>query len=239
MDRKAIHYAVVLAVICVVAAAGVAGTYVVTRERIQTGEARERAASQKLACKATRFEATSDPQVFKALDDSGVAAGYVGLGEAQGYAGKVRVMAGMDAAARKLLNVVVVAQNETPGLGTRVCDVKSDRTWGAVLTGAAAPKDADTTPDFLKQFRGRAPDKLALKPALPDGVQAISGATISSRAVVNAAHDAVARIQAAAGAKPSDATKPPKAADAVTGATTHAAPPPATQPPSPGATPKP
>ena len=236
MDRKALHYAVVLAVICVVAAAGVAGTYVVTRERIQAGEARERTNAQKLACKAARFEAVAGAaQVVRALDGAGTTVGYVGLGEAQGYAGKVRVMVGMDAGVRKLLNVVVVAQNETPGLGTRVCDVRSDRTWSAVLTGAAAPKDADTTPEFLKQFRGRSHEKLALKPALPDGVQAISGATISSRAVVNAARDAVARIQAAAGGPPDGAKAK---ANAVSGATGYAAPPPS-KTPSPGATPKP
>ena len=243
MNRKALHYAVVLAVICVVAAAGVAGTFVVTRDRIQAGEQRERAASQERALKAARFEPAgpSAPDVMKALDANGQLLGYVALGESQGYGGKVRVMVGLDAGVRTVRNVVVVTQNETPGLGTRVCDVKSDRTWWAVLTGPAAAKETDATPEFLRQFQDRPCDKLVLKPALPDGVQAITGATVSSRAVLNAARNAVERVRAAAGA---DAPQPPapakpKSADAVSGATSYAAP--AASPTStlPGARPKP
>ena len=135
----------------------------------------------------------------------------------------------------------VLADSETPGLGTRVCDVKSDRTWWAVLTGPAAAKETDATPEFLRQFQDRPCDKLVLKPALPDGVQAITGATVSSRAVLNAARNAVERVRAAAGA---DAPQPPapakpKSADAVSGATSYAAP--AASPTStlPGARPKP
>ncbi len=241
MDRKTLHYAVVLALICVVATVGVAGTYVITRARILAGEERERAASQARVVQAARFEpvnpsAPASERVLRGLDAMGEPVGYVAVGEAQGYSGKVRVMAGMDARAQRLLNVVVIAQTETPGLGTRVCDPVSDRTWWAVLTRAPTDPTADATPEFLRQFRGRAPDKLALRPALPDGVQAVSGATISSRAAANAARDAVEKIRKALGAPTADAKPAPaRSADAVTGASAHAAPPPS----SPGASSRP
>ena len=85
----------------------------------------------------------------------------------KGFNGLVKVMAGfnMDGSIR---NVVVLEQNETPGLGTKVKDDK-----------------------FIQQFRGKNPSdfKLLVKKDQGD-VDALTGATITTRAFTEALQSA-------------------------------------------------
>lgn len=139
--------------------------------------------------------ATKLPYVLSAEVD-GELVGYAALGAARGYGGPVRVMIGMDPAATKISGITIVQQTETPGLGTRVADVESNRTWVSMVTGQTEGGTSDPVPLFLKQIIGKSPGQIELKRG---SVQAITGATISSRAVVNAARQAADRIVQAAG----------------------------------------
>ena len=81
----------------------------------------------------------------------------------KGYSGDIEVMVGL-LPNGEVSNLVVVAQTETPGLGTKV-----------------------TEDSFLSQFRGRNLADFILKVKKDGGdVDAVSGATISSRAVSDA-----------------------------------------------------
>lgn len=85
-----------------------------------------------------------------------------------GYGGDVGLMVGIDVKEDKLIGVGVTTHSETPGMGAR----------------------AETDPSFVAQFKG-----LALKDPIKvtqDGgtINAISGATLTSRAVCAAAGDA-------------------------------------------------
>jgi electron transport complex protein RnfG len=81
----------------------------------------------------------------------------------KGFSGLVKIMVGFkpDGA---IQNIVVLEQKETPGLGTKMKDEK-----------------------FLQQFRGKNPSTFNLK-VMKDGgeVDALTGATISSRAFTEA-----------------------------------------------------
>jgi len=86
----------------------------------------------------------------------------------KGYGGDVGLMVGIDTKDDKLVGVGVTTHGETPGMGAK----------------------AKTDPSFVSQFKG-----LSLKDPLKvtgDGgsINAISGATITSRAVCSAATDA-------------------------------------------------
>jgi len=197
---KAVRYAVVLGLICIAAALGLAGTYRLTKPRIEEKAASERAAARKKVVPASdagamAFE-TLNPnapelfQVVKAVAADGSVLGYAALGESQGYGGKIRVMVGMDAAAERLTAVTVVAHSETPGLGSRVAEVESKKTWVRILKGEAGDVQDETTSEFLKQFQNLAPEDMAVG----KGVDAISGATISSKGVTFAARNAAAKI---------------------------------------------
>lgn len=85
-----------------------------------------------------------------------------------GYGGDVGLMVGIDVNEDKLIGVGVTTHSETPGMGAR----------------------AETDPTFVSQFKG-----LSLKEPLKvtqDGgtINAISGATLTSRAVCSAAAEA-------------------------------------------------
>ena len=86
----------------------------------------------------------------------------------KGYGGDVGLMVGIDIKDKKLLGVGVTTHAETPGMGAR----------------------AKTDPDFAAQFTGLALDKPFKVTQDGGGINAISGATITSRAVSAAAADA-------------------------------------------------
>ena len=92
------------------------------------------------------------------VDQSFPAVGYAFMTDGKGYGGKIGILVGLETN-RALRGIRVIAHQETPGLGAKITD-----------TG------------FLDQFAGLVPAQLALA---RDGgaVDAITGATISSRAV--------------------------------------------------------
>jgi len=92
------------------------------------------------------------------VDQSFPAVGYAFMTDGKGYGGKIGILVGLETN-RALRGIRVISHQETPGLGAKITDT-----------------------DFLDQFVGLVPAQLALA---RDGgaVDAITGATISSRAV--------------------------------------------------------
>jgi len=204
---KIFHYAVVLALICLASAFGVSGVFKVTKPRIILKEEKAHAAAQRkvvpvrgedITFSVLNQDAPPADRVAVARDRSGAVLGYAALGSAQGYSSRVKIMVGMDATAGKIVGLSIVSQQETPGLGTRIAEIKADKTLIGMLTGKKSAGKADTIPYFLKQFIGRGLDEVALK---QEGgkIQAISGATISSGGAVAAVRDAISKIKKAAG----------------------------------------
>ena len=211
---KVIHYAVILALICIASALGVAGTFRLTQGRIEQkakeGETAARAEALAVAKDATlNFEvlnpnAADLDKIMKATDADGVIVGFVALGEAQGYGGPVRVMVGVDGEAAKIVGLKVVAQNETPGLGTRIQEIKSNKTLMKIVLGKMEDAEEETVPWFLRQFQGQwvgsfaqsnGTDAVSSPTPTPDAkIDAITGATISSNAVVSAVTAACTKI---------------------------------------------
>ena len=116
-----------------------------------------------------KVEAVGDG-AFVGLDASGAPVGYAVAGsDPDGYGGTVELMVGFEADRRTVVCYKVLAAAETPGLGMKL-----------------------STPDFFKQFTGR--DGSALKVKKDGGdVEAITAATITSRAVCRAIGAAQAR----------------------------------------------
>ena len=94
--------------------------------------------------------------------------GYCVESASAGFGGDVALMVGYGAD-RTLLGVSVIAHSETPGLGAKVNE-----------------------PAFLDQFKGQSGALM-----IGDDVDAISGATISSRAVTNAVNLATEALETA------------------------------------------
>ncbi len=105
--------------------------------------------------------------VYKAVGADGNDAGFCFRAEGMGFADKIELVIGVDAAFERIAGYSVLASNETPGFGDRI---KGDY--------------------FRRQFAGAPVMKLGLSKSgdackIDNEVIAISGATVSSTAVVN------------------------------------------------------
>jgi len=86
------------------------------------------------------------------------------IGKTKGYGGELVLIYSVDAGTKKILGLKILSHKETPGLGAKVIEKK-----------------------FTDQFIGKTTQQLELKKDFPDGtIDAITGATITSRAVIKA-----------------------------------------------------
>lgn len=93
--------------------------------------------------------------------------------QTSGYAGTLELLIAIDANG-KLLGVKTLKQSETPGLGARIADWPNG--WLQVFSGRSLAEPGDTG-WALKKDQGQ--------------FDQIAGATITSRAAINAIHDAL------------------------------------------------
>jgi Na+-translocating ferredoxin:NAD+ oxidoreductase subunit G len=156
--------------ICVVAAAGLALTYAVTKGPIaaQAVEAEARSLTSVLP-DAKTFEKVTDAALIakaqtaagdvtvdgiaRALDGAGATVGLGLLVGSRGYGGPIRLAVGVDRNG-KVVGVNVVSMNETPGLGSKVVD---DKTFLPRFTGLSSADEArkvDTITGATKSSRG-------------------------------------------------------------------------------------
>jgi Na+-translocating ferredoxin:NAD+ oxidoreductase subunit G len=96
-------------------------------------------------------------------------AGYAFIASGSGYGGDIDILVGLDSGF-EIKGVSILSQTETPGLGSRI-----------------------TESLFTDQFKGLSLSDIALK-SKSSKIDAITGATISSRAVVNAIKEKMVEI---------------------------------------------
>jgi electron transport complex protein RnfG len=151
----------ILFVVCGLAAGSLAVVNAVTKERIATyAERRREAALLEVWPDADEFKNVTPDRVWEALR-KGQRVGYIFLRQVQGYSGPITLVFGTDADGT-LTGLVVLSQTETPGLGAKIA-----------------------TAQFRSQFTNKRLEDLVLKKDDPakGQIDAITGATISSRAV--------------------------------------------------------
>jgi Na+-translocating ferredoxin:NAD+ oxidoreductase subunit G len=109
------------------------------------------------------------PYEYYMATSTGKPVAYISSTAGKGYSSYIAMLVSMDTDL-KIKDVKILHHGETPGLGDQVEDRKL----------------------FLDQFKGKALSQLVLlKTETKENIQAISGATISSRAVTNGVKDAV------------------------------------------------
>jgi len=169
--KEMMRYGFVLAVICVVAAGLLAGVNVLTRPKIAAAAlAEERAALKEVMPTAAKFDPVQPDKNKEILY-------YKAFDSQDKLIGFVFKATGKGYSSEietlagifldeKISAIKIISQNETPGLGMKVTEDK-----------------------FTDQFNGQ--DSLDLSV-----VQAVSGATISSRAVINSVMKKAQEIKA-------------------------------------------
>ncbi len=180
-NNNYVRYAATLAIICLAASGLLSVVYNVTRPKIlQQKLLEEQSSLKEVLPDAADFEAVKDGEeilYYKALDKKGSVSGYAFKAVKRGYSSDIVTMVGMSPEG-VISHIKIVSQNETPGLGTKICEVIQKETlWDIVLKKvklASAP-----APWFQSQFDGKRADMLDSQ------ISVITGASISSRAVID------------------------------------------------------
>lgn len=174
--KEVLKPTLILVIICLVVTACLAGTNVLTRSAIAAQNAKDAEESRKVALPtAEAFEqSTKNKDCYVGKKGSDVT-GYVFTTESNSYGGKIKVMTGIDKDG-KVTGVILLSTNDTPGLGLN------------------AQKES-----FRDQYKQKAPDKgfeVVKGGGAKEGqINAMTGATISSKAVTTAVNEAITEYQ--------------------------------------------
>ena len=201
MIRNLVKFVVILSVACLVIGGGVAALYGLYRGDIERRELRIKEQAIQDVCPEG---ASVDPEhpvagvpmaadaVYAARDSAGGTVAYVAQGEAQGYSSVIKVMVGVRAEDFAVIRIVVLSQQETPGLGATVGETRSTYTLWQKLFGSGEAEQWVNA--FLDQFTGKQAQEFPQ-------IHSITAATITSNATKRAVEQALERIRDAAGKK--------------------------------------
>ena len=182
-EPSSLRLVVTLALAGMLSGLALAGAYQITKPTIDANKARAlQRAVLEVVPGAIRMEklvregeglgpAGDEPRgvgemVFAAYDESDRLLGYAIEGEGPGFQDTIRLLFGYDPAQRRVIGMFILESRETPGLGDKI--YKDDEFIGHFAQLAVDP-------GIVLVKAGRAAD---------NEVDAITGATISSRAVV-------------------------------------------------------
>jgi electron transport complex protein RnfG len=122
---------------------------------------------------------TLDFELYKVFDDNKNLIGYALPFEGNGFQGKIRLMVGLKDDLNELVGLEILEQVETPGLGTKVTEEPFTQQFNGLT---AEPK--------VSWVKGTPPSK-------PNEIQAITGATISSKSVVEIINQGLEKLRSA------------------------------------------
>jgi len=114
--------------------------------------------------------------VFEAKDPESKPMGWVVKCGGQGYADRIELLLGIDANLEKISGLFILEQKETPGLGNKIITDE----WRGQFTGKSIGKTLAVVKTGAKT---------------PEDINAITGATISSKSVTQIVNTAVADIK--------------------------------------------
>jgi len=165
----------ILMLITTIAATALAAVYSVTKPRIELKKVEALNAAKSVALPGVNLKAIDEVKndekllYYTGYSDTSKSnlVGYAFLAYGKGYSSTIESIVGVDSSGH-ILGIQVLSQTETPGLGTKIEEIK----YGDSLTWVQ------------NKFIGKFCQNLAVD---KDGgeIQSITGATISSRAVTN------------------------------------------------------
>lgn len=170
LDAKSIlKPALILFLICLISTAALVGTNALTSDRIAAAQLETAEKSRLIVLpEATGFE---EKNGYYIGTGSAGTVGYVFETESKGYGGTVKVMTGISEGG-EVTGIVILSHSETPGLGANATNEK-----------------------FGNQFKQAVPENgievVKNKAASEGEIEALTGATITSKAVTDAVNAAI------------------------------------------------
>lgn len=161
-----------LAIACFLSGAVIAGVYAVTAPvAAQESVKQKNKAMHELVPEAQDFRAVPGKADWYVAEKDGKVVAYVVPAASKGYGGTIKMVTAV-APDGRVLDYKILAHNETPGLGDRAAQ-----------------------PAFRQQFAGKTPDQLVVvKTPTDKNIQALTGATITSRAVTQGIRQAAEEV---------------------------------------------
>ena len=175
--KQLLKFGLILCGICLAATLVLAVTYEITKPKIaEQLRLEEKEALEAILPAADTFteKKIGEIEYFEATKD-GELKGYCIRATGIGYGGFIRMVVGINTQG-VIEGIEVLEHQETPGLGAKIDEVK--------------PGEKD--PWFLRQFKGKSAATIAVR----KNINAITGATISSRAVTDAVRKTVTEFMA-------------------------------------------
>lgn len=169
-NKEIIVPSATLLVICLVATLLLGVTNLLTAGQIAKLEEETKIAAMNEVLPAEDYTQTEGKEIYTAVKN-GAVAGYIFVTGAKGYGGNISVMTAVDPAGKILAVSILSASDETPGLGQNV-----------------------TKEGFYSQFLGLSGDITVVKNganSTDNEINAVTGATISSKAVTKAVNEAL------------------------------------------------
>lgn len=176
----------VLFLVCAVIASLVFFVFTVTEPVITKAEEETRVASfQEVFSDASEFTPLTEEfpereksilEIYEAKTDEGTI-GFIYIVSTPGYEDKIKNLVAIDSETNKVKSIIILQQNETPGLGAK-----------------------SALPEFKDQFSGLSTDKEVLVVKNPanienNEIQAITASTITSTAVVTGVNEVLAHYE--------------------------------------------
>lgn len=179
-DSNNVFFTIVakLVLISVIAAVLLGVTYVPTQEQLKKNELQAMNNQLSQVIPNAQFEPVYGTSVnpetgektilyYQAKDTSGKLLGYAFIANSQGHKGEIAVIGGIDPQYSKLVGISILSQQETPGLGSRIIESQ-----------------------WTNQFKDIPVEKIKLKNE-GGAIDGITGATVSSKAVMNALNNKI------------------------------------------------
>lgn len=160
-----------LAGACVISGIVIATVFTLTKDTAERNKIlMKNEAMKKLIVNATEFKPIEGKAEWYRAENNGQLLGFVVPAEGKGYGGKLRLLVALDPEGKVMSYKILQPINETPGLGD------------------AADKDK-----FKIQFKGKTAVhlKVTKDPENKEDIQAMTGATITSRGVTKGVKQAV------------------------------------------------
>lgn len=162
-----------LAAACLISGIIIALVYYFTAPiAIEKSEELKTEAMKSLVSDADSFKPVPGKAEWFVAEKAGKVIDYIVPSESKGFGGKIKLLVAVSTDG-KVKDFNILAHNETPGLGDN------------------ASKDP-----FRNQFKGKDAEKLVVvkDPSITDEIEAMTGATISSRAVTKGVSEAVQEV---------------------------------------------
>ncbi|MBI5416730.1 FMN-binding protein [Candidatus Poribacteria bacterium] len=190
LTKDILKYSLILFAITAVTVLILGPIYIKTKPVIRKLEAEQNnKALKELFPDATIFEDVKLSKIsIKAMKSDYGLLGFSFKGAAKGYGGPIVFLVGFDAIGN-IKGIRILSHTETPGLGGRITEIKKDKYIWEFFSKTES-NEQQLSPWFQKQFEGLTIANLKVVKHKTDeseiGVQAITGATITTQAMVAA-----------------------------------------------------